>query len=72
MIYSCPEGKGTGGLLSPIPHKKVPDLTYPPPQFTFSFSNSAWVLLRPTEISTFKELCAVVYTLDTKSFMYPE
>ena len=48
-------------------HTKVPHLTPPPPPhsrtkdshstgITLFFSNSAWVLLRPSELPTFKEL----------------
>ena len=61
-IYNCPEGKGTRGLQRPI--RRCP--TSPTPHLhtkdshstgiTLLFSNSAWVLLRPTELSTFKEL----------------
>ena len=68
-IYSCPEGKRTQGRHKRTQWAqedfKVPHLTYPPiciqktataPGSPYSFSNSAWVLLRPTELSTFKEL----------------
>ena len=134
-----PRGKGHRRTLkSHASHEGAPP--HPPPHsqtkdshstgITLLFSYSAWVLLRPTEISTFKELwdgtsglsslsektrksnhlqmkiqrlspqlfkvlvrsesrthdlprhspvhnqvsnrCAVVYTLDTKLFMYPE
>ena len=61
-IYNCPEGKGTRGLQRPI--RRCP--TSPTPHLhtkdshstgiTLLCSNSAWVLLRPTELSTFKEL----------------
>ena len=41
-------------------HTKVPHLTHPPIRMytgiTLLFSNSAWVLLRPSELSTFKEM----------------
>ena len=61
-IYSCPEGKGTRGLqrplrrcpTSPTPHLHTKDSHST--GITLLFSNSAWVLLRPTELSTFKEL----------------
>ena len=58
-FYSCPEGKGTRS------YSKVPHLTHPSicirktgtaPGSPYYFSNSAWVLFRPTELSTFKEL----------------
>ena len=60
-IYSCPEGKGTRGLqrplqrcpTSPTPHLHTKDSHST--GITLLFSNSAWVLLRPTELSTFKE-----------------
>ena len=61
-FYSCPEGKGTRGLQGPI--QRCPTSPTRPP-FAYErqqrdhptlFSNSAWVLLRPTELSTFKEL----------------
>ena len=61
-IYSCPEGKGARGLqrplrrcpTSPTPHLHTKDSHST--GITLLFSNSAWVLLRPTELSTFKEL----------------
>ena len=59
-FYSCPEGKGTRGLQGPI--QRCPTSPNPPfayerqPQHPTLFSNSAWVLLRPTELSTFKDL----------------
>ena len=61
-FYSCPEGKGTRGLQGPIqrcptsptPHSHTKDSHST--GITLLFSNSARVLLRPTELSTFKEL----------------
>ena len=59
-ILSCPEGKGTRGLQGPIrrccptsptPHSHTKDNHST--GVTLLFSNSAWVLLRPKELSTF-------------------
>ena len=52
-FYSCPEGKGTRGLHPP-PHSHTKDSHST--GITLLFSNSAWALLRPTGLSTFKEL----------------
>ena len=60
--------RGKGHMWTSRSHAKVPHLTHSPPPphshtkdshstgITLLFSNSAWVLLRPIELSTFKEL----------------
>ena len=62
-ILQLPRGKGQ--KRNSRSYSKVPHLHPPPhshtkdshsPGITLLFSNSAWVLLRPTELSTFKEL----------------
>ena len=61
-FYNCTEGKGTRGLHGPI--RKCPPHPLPHRQtkdshstgITLLFLNSAWVLLRPIELSTFMEL----------------
>ena len=62
-ILQLPRGKGH--KRTSRSYSKVPHLTPPPHShtkdshstgITLLFSNSAWVLLRPTELSTFKEL----------------
>ena len=59
-FYSCPEGKAQedfkvlfkGAPPHPLPHTHTKDSHST--GITLFFSNSAWVLLRPTELSTFK------------------
>ena len=57
--------RGKGHKRTSRSHMKVPHLTHTPHShtkdshstgITLLFSNSAWVLLRPVELSTFKEL----------------
>ena len=59
--------RGKGHKRTSRSYTKVPHLTHPPlpnshtkdshsTGITLLFSNSGWVLLRPTELSTFKEL----------------
>ena len=56
-FYSCPEGKGTRSY-SKVPHPPSHSHTKDRHStgITLLFSNSAWVLLCPTGLSTFKEL----------------
>ena len=69
--------RGKGHKRTSRSHTKVPHLTHLTPHsltkdshstgITLLFSNNAWVLLRPTELSTFKELWDGTFGLSSLS-----